>query len=83
MVASNYIPLNDHRRLKYETIDGDIAESWKKDILWMADVTTDSTDSTPMWVGWNANLIPREDFKQTIGYLPQLKQSPTSHAVVL
>ena len=83
MIASNYLPLNDPRRLKYETIDGEIADARKKDILWMADVTTDPDNSTPMWVGWNSMLIPRKEFSQKIWYLPQINQSPTSHAVVL
>ena len=80
MIASSYIPL-DPRRLKYEVMENEIADSWKKDILWMADVTTDPNNSTPMWVGWNSMLIPRDEFNHKIWYLPQINQSPTSNSV--
>ena len=49
----------------------------------MADVCTDTTDTTPMWVGWNARLIPRDDERQVVEYLKQINQSPTSYPVVL
>ena len=26
----------------------------------MADVATDTEDSTPMWIGWNSNLTPSD-----------------------
>ena len=76
--------LDDPRRLKYEPINEEIAEAWKKDILWMADFNIEAEDkTTPMWVGWNAMLIPRDNFTQSIFYLPQINQSPTSYSVVL
>ena len=39
-------------------------------------------DSTPMWIGWNSNLIPSDDGTQEIWYHSQINQSPTSYAVV-
>ena len=33
MIASSYIPLDHPRRLKYEVMEKEIADSWKKDIL--------------------------------------------------
>ena len=83
MVASAYVPLDDQRRKRYEPIDDELLESWKKDILWMADVATNSEDSTPMWVGWNASLLPRDDTRQVVEYVKQINQSPTSHSVVI
>ena len=37
------------------------AEAWKKDIMWMADIETNDKNTTPIWIGWNSNLIPRDD----------------------
>ena len=48
----------------------------------MADVATDTDNSTRMWIGWNSNLIPSDDYTQEIWYLPQINQSPTAYAVV-
>ena len=48
----------------------------------MADVATDTDNSTRMWIGWNSNLIPSDDCTQEIWYLPQINQSPTAYAVV-
>ena len=60
-------------------VSGD--KDWKEDIMWMADVC--NNEDTPMWVGWNSMLIPKDDHLQKIWYLPQINQSPTSTAVVL
>ena len=50
--------------------------------MWMADIETDGENTTPVWVGWNSNLIPRDDETQKNWYLPQINMPPTSHAVV-
>ena len=71
MMASNYIPLDDQRRLKDEPVESIVAESWKNDFLWMTDLFTDPDMSTPMWVGWNSMLIPRDESLQKEWYLPQ------------
>ena len=47
----------------------------------MTDIETDGEDTIPMWVGWNPNLIPKDDETQKMWYLPQISMSPTSHAV--
>ena len=47
----------------------------------MADVTTATENSTPMWIGWNSNLIPSDDCTEEIWYLPQINQS-SDNAVV-
>ena len=52
-MVSNYIPLDDQGRLEDEPVESIFAESWKKDILWMADLFTNPYMSTPVWVGWN------------------------------
>ena len=49
----------------------------------MADTETDAKNTTPIWVGWNSNLIPRDNKTQKIWYLPQINMSPISHAVVV
>ena len=80
-VGANFLPLNHLSRTNPEA-QANISKSWEKDILWMADVATDTENSTPMWIGWNSNLIPSDDCTQEIWYLPQINQSPTSYAVV-
>ena len=45
-------------------IEEEEAEAWKEDIMWMADIETDGENTTPVWVGWNSNLIPRGDETQ-------------------
>ena len=50
----------------------------------MADIETDSENTSRMWVGWNSNLIPRDDDEtQKSWYLSQINKSPTSHVVVV
>ena len=49
----------------------------------MADVATDTDNSTRMWIGWNSNLIPSDDCTQEIWYLREINQSPTSYGVAL
>ena len=83
MMASNYIPLDDQRRLKDEPVESIVAESWKKDILWMTDLFSDPNMAMPMWVGWNSMLIPCDESLQKVWYLHQIKMSPTSHSVVI
>ena len=56
------------------------AEAWKKDIKSMVDIDTDCENTTPIWLAWNSNLIPRDD---GILYLPQINMSQTSNEVVL
>ena len=80
-VGTNFLPLNHLSRTNPEA-QANISKSWEKDILWMADVATDTENSTPMWIGCNSNLIPSDDCTQEIWYLPQINQSPTSYAVV-
>ena len=46
----------------------------------MVDIDTDSENTTPIWLAWNSNLIPRDD---GILYLPQINMSQTSNEVVL
>ena len=71
------MPLNDPRRVKYDVED---ADAWKKDVIWMADVSQNK--DTPMWVGWNAMIVPHDKRLHKIWYLPQINESPTSNAVV-
>ena len=80
-VGANFLPLNHPLRTIPEA-QANISKSWEKDILWMADVATDTENSTPMWIGCNSNLIPSDDCTQEIWYLPQINRSPTSSAVV-
>ena len=61
--------------------EGEVS-AWKKDILWMADMLTDEDETTPMFVGWNPQLLPRDDEIQNVVYLPQISSSPTSYSVV-
>lgn len=42
-----------------------------------------SNEDAPMWVGWNAMSIPRDEHLHKIWYLPHINQSPTSNAVVV
>ena len=42
------------------------AEAWKKDIKSMVDIDTDCENTTPIWLAWNSNLIPRDDGTQEI-----------------
>ena len=75
--------MNHPKRQKSNMIEEKEAEAWKRDIMWMAHIETDDEKNTPMWVGWNSDLIPRDDNTQKIWYLPQINMSPTSHAVVV
>lgn len=49
--------------------------------MWMASIERDGENTTLVWVGWNTNLIQRDDNTQK--NLPQINMSPTSHAVVV
>ena len=80
-VGANFLPLNHPLRTNPKA-QASISKSWEKDILWMADVASDTDNSTRMWIGWNSNLIPSDDYTQEIWYLPQINQSPTAYAVV-
>ena len=80
-VGTSFLPLNHPLRTNPEA-QPNISKSCGKYILWLEDVATDTENSTPMWIGWNSNLIPSDDCFQEIWYLPQINQSPTSYAVV-
>jgi hypothetical protein len=81
MTEKEFLPIKDERRNiePVSRIDGE-----KKDFCWMITVNHDALKTTPMWVGWNSRSIPssKEDLKK-IFYVPQINQSPTSHAVVV
>ena len=47
----------------------------------MADMLSDE-DETPMFVGWNAQLLPTDDEIHNVVYLPQINSSPTLYSVV-
>ena len=72
------LPIDNPKRILTNLIEEKEAEEWKKDIMWMADIETDGKNTTPMWVSWNSNLIPRDDETQKMWYLPQINMSPTS-----
>ena len=46
-VGTNFLPLNHLSRTNPEA-QANISKSWEKDILWMADVATDTENSTPI-----------------------------------
>ena len=49
----------------------------------MMDVSKDPLKKTPMWVGWNANMEKTNtQNKQSVFYMPQINESPTSTSVV-
>ena len=50
--------------------------------LWLKDFMFNDNDTTPMWDGWNAKYSPQNKTTQTIWYLSQINQSPTSTSVV-
>ena len=79
--GTNFLPLNHPSRTNPEA-QANISKSWGKYIPWMADVATDTENSTLMWIGWNSNLITSDDCFQKILYLPQINQSPMSNAAV-
>ena len=54
---TNLYPLNHDERAPTEEMMSKESEAWVKDILWMADITTDDDHTTPMWVGWNSQLL--------------------------
>ena len=64
-VGAKFLPLNHPLRSNPET-EATISKSWEKYILWMADVAVDTENSTPMWIGWNSNLIPSDDCTEEI-----------------
>ena len=67
-VGASFLPPNHPLRTNPEA-QSNISKSWGKYILWMEDVATDSENSTPMWIGWNSNLIPSDNCFQEIWYL--------------
>ena len=71
-MKSTLLPLNQHKIGSHNIISGEEASAWKKDIMWMADMLIDEDETTPMFVGWNAQLLLREDEIQNIVYLPQI-----------
>ena len=70
-VGTNFLPLNHLLRTNPKA-QANISKSWEKDMLWMADVAADTENTTPMWIGWNSDLIPIDDCTQEIWYLPQI-----------
>ena len=58
------------------------AEAWRKYIIWIADIETDCENISPVWVGWNPNLISRNNETQKMRYLQRLNMPPTFHAGV-
>ena len=76
VTKSTILPLNYHKRGSHNIISEEEATAWKKD-MWMADMLIDEDETTPMFVGCNAQLLPREDEIQNIVYLPQINASPT------
>ena len=81
MIASAYVPLEDQQRKKYEPIDDHLSENWKK--RYPLDGWCNKQCQRCGWVGWNANLLPRNNNKQVVEYVKQINQSPTSHSVML
>ena len=43
---------------------------------------TGEDETTPMFVGWNAQLLLRGDEIHNVVYLPQINSSPTLYSVV-
>ncbi|EFX66145.1 hypothetical protein DAPPUDRAFT_332490 [Daphnia pulex] len=72
-MSDTMLVLEDERRqLKQETIK----PAKKLDLLWMVSHYVNKPD-TPMWVGFNSQLIVNKQPKQRICYLPQIEASPT------
>lgn len=71
------------KRQKYESTINIFQLSKKLDILWMTSFLANKSSLTPMWVGWNANTMPKDNKIQKIWYLPQINMSPTSNSVVI
>ena len=71
-----FIPLEDPLRSRYNYVSLRDVISWMKYLLWMADISLDSSKSTPFWAGWNARLIPQDDMKQKVLHLPQINDYP-------
>ena len=81
MDASKLLPPSAKR---YAFQPPSLAAAQKKDFLRVFSSKFDETNSIPMWVGCNSrNDASSFDQKQKIFYLPPIKQSPTSHSVVL
>jgi hypothetical protein len=77
-MSDTMLALEDERRqLKQETIK----PAKKLDLLWMVSYYVNKPD-TPMWVGFNSQLIVNKQPKQRICYLPQIEASPTRTDVV-
>jgi len=77
-MSDTMFALEDERRqLKQETIK----PAKKMDLLWMVSHYVNKPQ-TPMWVGFNSQLIVNKQPKQRICYLPQIEASPTRTDVV-
>ncbi len=77
-MSDTMLALEDERRqLKQETIK----PAKKMDLLWMVSHYVNKPQ-TPMWVGFNSQLIVNKQPKQRICYLPQIEASPTRTEVV-
>ena len=65
-------------------IPNSLEHSQRKDFQWMIMLHADTSNTVPMWVGWNAMCLnSSEDGMQKIWYLPQINLSPTSNSVII
>jgi hypothetical protein len=53
------------------------------DFLFILEKYLDDNNLLPMWIGWNANIVENKNPMQSIGYLPEISESPTNKSVVL
>ena len=70
-----------------EETSGNLLEKSRKiDIRWALNVMFNKNKETPMWTGWNSKkkeTLERRKIHQSVWYLPQINESPTSHSVVV
>ena len=69
---------DDPRR---QEIPHNLNEIRRLDFFWMFCLAME-IENTPMWVGFNSRFVKDGHMKQTIRYMPQIRVSPTSTAVV-
>ena len=69
---------DDPRR---QEIPHNLNEIRRLDFFWMFCLAME-IENTPMWVGFNSRFVKDGHMKQTIRYMPQIRASPTSTAVV-
>ena len=78
MISDQFYPI-DHPSRHTNPATSDDARI--KDRLWMINLSQNAS-GTAMWVGWNSKFDQSAKSTQNIWYLPQINESPTSHAVV-